>query len=167
MNDSKDLLEIHGYYIENKDARERNNEFFAGILVLVNGDRHSAIKLLLMECIETSYERIKDRNEDAFFLTFHSDLVKIPNVRPPKDYSTLSLHQEIEHFLGSGKFDHVLGVATRLITSTRLEKCSSSVYFLGVRDQELACFGPLEQHFDSMAMDKRTNEAKTPQRQGM
>jgi len=29
MNDSKDLLEIHGYYVENKDAGERNEEFFA------------------------------------------------------------------------------------------------------------------------------------------
>jgi len=136
-------------------------------LFLVNGDRPSAMKASSMERVETSYERIRERNEDAFFLTFHSDLVRIPNVRSPKDYSTLSLRQEIEHFLGSGKFDHVLGVATQLITSTRLEKCSSSVYFDRVRDQEVACSGPLEQHFDSMAMDKRTNEAKTPQRQGM
>jgi len=45
-NNICDLLEIHGYHIENKDAtRERNNEFFAKILALVNGDWHFAMEL--------------------------------------------------------------------------------------------------------------------------
>ncbi len=79
-------------------------------LFLVSGDRPSAMKASSMERVETSYERIEDGNENAFFLTLDSDLIRIPNVRSPKDYSALPLHLKTEHFLGSREFDYVLGV---------------------------------------------------------
>ena len=91
-------------------------------LFLVSGDRPSAMKASSMERVETSYERIEDGNENAFFLTLDSDLIRIPNVRSPKDYSALPLHLKTEHFLGSREFDYVLGVATRVITGTRPEE---------------------------------------------
>ncbi len=54
------------------------------------------------------------------------------------------------------------GFATRAITGTRLEECSSSACFLGVRDQEPNYLYILETCFDNIAMDKKTNEAKAP-----
>lgn len=75
VSDLKNFLEIHGYYVDDENARAANGQFFEEVLAIVNGDRHSTMKPSSVQRINTSYKRSKNMNEDSFFHNYYPDLI--------------------------------------------------------------------------------------------